>query len=59
MIKGHGKHQVDAGLEEAVGARKVSDFAFAATQQRADSTSGSLRTPTLVHADTQVHRVTL
>jgi len=59
MIEGHSEHQVDAWLEEAVCASKVSDFTFTAAEQRADGSTDRLGTSTLVHTNTQVHRVAL
>ena len=55
VIEGHGKHQVYAGFQEAVGACKVPDFTFAAAQQSTYGTTESLGATVLVHADTQVH----
>lgn len=52
MVEGHGKHQVDAGLQEAVDTSKVPDFTLTAAEQWANSAAGSFRTMTAIYADT-------
>ena len=59
VIEGHCKHEVYAGLQEAVGASKVPHFTFTAAQQSAYGTADGVRATVLVDADTQIHRVTL